>query len=281
MLSALIIVFREVLEAGLIVGIVWAIARNLAGARAWIVFGILGGLLGAGLVALFTSTISNAFQGFGQELFNAGVLAAAVAMLAWHTIWMARHGREMAAEVRQAGQDVAAGKRSFWALSVIVGMAVLREGAEVVLFLYGVAVSGGETALSLLAGGVLGLAAGALVSFLTFKGLLRIPMRHFFRVTNWLITLLAAGMAAQSVSYLEKAGVITRLGETVWDTSWLLSENSMPGRVLHVLVGYADAPTAAQLVAYVAVVAGIWFAAKLANPPHGAEAAALKRRPAA
>ena len=126
-----------------------------------------------------------------------------------------------------------------------------------------------------------GLAAGALVSFLTFKGLLRIPMRHFFRVTNWLITLLAAGMAAQSVSYLEKAGVITRLGETVWDTSWLLSENSMPGRVLHVLVGYADAPTAAQLVAYVAVVAGIWFAAKLANPPHGAEAAALKRRPAA
>lgn len=277
MLSALIIVFREVLEAGLIVGIVWAIARNLAGARGWILMGVAGGLLGAAMVAAFTSTISNAFQGFGQELFNAGVLAAAVAMLAWHTIWMARHGREMAAEVRRAGQDVVAGKRSFWALAVIVGMAVLREGSEVVLFLYGVAVSGGETALSLLTGGALGLAAGGLVSLLTFKGLLRIPMRHFFGVTNWLITLLAAGMAAQSVSYLEKAGVITRLGETMWDTSWLLSENSMLGRVLHVLVGYADAPTAAQVLAYVAVVAGIWMASRFVNPQQTASAPPLKR----
>ena len=269
MLSALIIVFREVLEAGLIIGIVWAVARGLAGARGWIMLGLAGGILGSALVALFTSAIANAFSGYGQEIFNATVLGTAVVMLGWHTMWMAHHGRTLAAEVRQVGQDVVGGKTSFVALAVIVGMAVLREGSEVVLFLYGVAVAGGETVSALIAGGLLGIATGGLVSWLTYRGLLSIPMRYFFSVTNWLITLLAAGMAAQSVSYLESAGVINVLGDAVWDSSGLLSETSIVGRIMHTLVGYTDQPSGAQLVAYIAVVAIIWAGSSHIARRHG------------
>lgn len=260
MIGALIIVFREVLEAGLIIGIVWAVASRLSSAKAWILGGVAAGLAGSAMVAAFTGAIASAFEGYGRELFNAGILATAVVLLSWHNMWMARHGRELAGELRQAGTDVVEGRRSFWALSIIVCTAVLREGSEVVLFLYGVAISDGSSGLGLLGGGIMGLVAGGIVSVLTYVGLLAIPMRHFFTVTNWLITLLAAGMAAQAVSYLEQAGVITILGQTMWDSSGLLSEKSLPGRILHTLVGYSDQPSAVQLLAYASVVIFMWFA---------------------
>ena len=106
MLGALIIVFREVIEAGLIVGIVMAATRGAPHAGRWVFVGIAGGLAGAALLAIFADKIGSAMAGIGQELFNAGVLALAVVMLAWHNIWMARHGRELAAELRNVGQAV-------------------------------------------------------------------------------------------------------------------------------------------------------------------------------
>lgn len=260
MIGALIIVFREVLEAGLIIGIVWAVASRLLSAKAWILGGVAGGLAGSVLVAAFTGAIASAFEGYGRELFNACVLGTAVVLLSWHNIWMARHGRELASDLRKAGTDVVEGRRSCWALAIIVCTAVLREGSEVALFLYGVAISDGTSGFGLLGGGFIGLVAGGTVSILTFKGLLAIPTRHFFTVTNWLITLLAAGMAAQAVSYLEQAGVVTVLDQTMWNSSGLLSEKSIPGRILHTLIGYSDQPSAAQLLAYVAVIISMWIA---------------------
>ena len=101
MLGALIIVFREVIEAGLIIGIVLAATQTVVGSRKWISIGILGGIAGSCIVAAFTSTIAAFFDGFGQELFNATILSIAVIMLAWHNIWMALHGRQMAGELLQ------------------------------------------------------------------------------------------------------------------------------------------------------------------------------------
>src|SRR5260370_34861337 len=111
MLGALIIVFREVIEAGLIIGIVLAAARGIRGRGHWVAAGVLLGTLGAGIVALFAEAIANAFEGSGQELLNASVLGAAVRMLMWHTVWMARHGGELPAERPAVGPAVPAGRR--------------------------------------------------------------------------------------------------------------------------------------------------------------------------
>lgn len=267
MIGALIIVFREMMEAGLIVGILMAATQAVAGSRIWILGGVLAGLLGSAIVATFTSFIASAFQGSGEELFNAAILAAAVLMLIWHSLWMIRNGRSLAASLKEAGKEVATGKKTFWALAVIVGTAVMREGSEVVLFLYGIAINNGSSNYGLMAGGILGVVAGGLVSALTYQGMLKIPMRHFFTVTNALITLLAAGMAAQSVSYLEKAGVSTLFSETLWDSSWLLSETSIPGRALHTLFGYVDQPSLMQLIAYIAVIVVVYGSGRLLTPP--------------
>jgi high-affinity iron transporter len=267
MLGALIIVFREVIEAGLIVGIVLAVTRGVAGRGLWVIGGVAAGLFGAALIAVFAGALANAFSGFGQEIFNASVLALAVVMLAWHNIWMASHGREMAANLRHVGQEVADGSKTLMALAIVVAVAVLREGSEVVLFLYGIAASGEAGFGGLLLGGLLGVALGGALSYVMFVGLVKIPARHLFGVTTALITFLAAGMAAQCVVFLQQAGLVTALSATIWDTSSLLPDDSLPGRVLHVLFGYVDQPSGMQALVYICVLAGIFFATRTASAP--------------
>jgi high-affinity iron transporter len=264
MLGALIIVFREVIEAGLIVGIVLAATRGVAGRGRWVSIGIGGGVAGAAVVAMFAGVISEAFQGAGQELFNACILGVAVVMLMWHNAWMARHGREIAAEMKSIGTAVSEGAKPLTALAIVIGLAVLREGSEVVLFLYGIFASGTSGA-SLLLGGVLGIAGGAVFTALTYFGLLAIPTRYIFSVTSWLIAMLAAGMAAQSVQFLNAAGLVVVLDQTVWDTSWLLSEGSILGRMMHALIGYTERPTEMQLMVYIATLFAMFLLMRVAR----------------
>jgi high-affinity iron transporter len=267
-LAALLIVFREVFEAGLIIGIVMAVTSGVVRRGLWVAAGVAAGVLGACLVAAFTGGLSELFGGSGQEVFNAGILGFAVLMLTWHNVWMSRHGRELAAEMRAAGEAVAAGSKSLLALAIVVAIAVLREGSEVVLFLYGVAAAQGGASWSMVAGGFTGLVLGALVCLMTYLGLVTIPARYLFGVTSALIALLAAGMAAQAIAFLEQANILTALDETVWDTSWILSDSSYLGRALHTLIGYVDQPTAMQLIVYAATLAIIVALMKLfAAPP--------------
>jgi high-affinity iron transporter len=257
MLASLIIVFREIIEAGLVIGIVLAATKGVPRRGWWVAYGIAGGIGGAILMAMFAARIANLFEGSGQELFNAAILTLAVIMLATHNVWMASHGRAMARDMRAIGAAVSAGRRPLAALSLVVGIAVLREGAEIVLFLYGIAVSGENSATAMLAGGVLGLAAGAVISSLMYGGLLTIPTRHLFAATTGLITLLAAGMAAQAVAFLQQGGYADALATPVWNSAWLLSEDSLAGRMLHALIGYTDQPTGLQLAIYLTTIASI------------------------
>jgi high-affinity iron transporter len=252
-LAALIIVFREVFEAGLIVGIVLAVTRSVPHRNRWIGGGVVVGVLAACVVAIFAGALSNLFAGMGQELFNAVILCVAVVMLTWHNVWMARHGSELAGELRSAGQAVVEGSKSLLALAVVVGVAVLREGSEVVLFLYGVLAAGGDTGWDVALGGFVGLALGVAVCLLTYFGLLRIPARALFTTTTVLIALLAAGMAAQATHFLEQANWLTAMDAIVWDSGWILSDSSFTGRALHTLIGYTDQPTAMQLTVYLAI----------------------------
>jgi high-affinity iron transporter len=266
MLGSLIIVFREVIEAGLILGIVLAVTQGVHGSRATIVAGVAAGVIGALLVAAFAGVIANALAGMGQEIFNASILLVAVVMLIGHNVWMASHGRELAAEVKRVGDAVRTGSRSIVALGVVCAVAVMREGSEVALFMYGLVASGGSTTSELLAGSILGLLAGAAVTAVTFLGLLKIPPRRLFAVTTVLISFVAAGLAAQAVRFLQQASVVTALPETAWDTSAVLSDTSILGRVLRTLIGYSDQPSVLQVVVYVATLAIIVALTKAFGP---------------
>ena len=255
MLASLLIVFREVLEAGLIVGIVLAATEGVAGRGRFIAGGIAAGVAGAALLAFFAGAVTDALAGYGLEIFTAGILIVAVVMLGWHNIWMASHGRQIAGAMKALGKSVATGERSLAALAVVIAVAVLREGSEVVLFLYGIAVSTQSDAWSLLGGGALGIIGGAALSWFLYRGLLVIPLRHLFAVTSWLIALLAAGMAGRAAAILAGADLIPAWGWRIWDTSWLIPDGSILGKALQALVGYSDQPMGVQILVWVVTLA--------------------------
>jgi high-affinity iron transporter len=251
MLATAVIVLREVLEAALVVSIVLAATRGVHRRGLWVGYGVAGGTLGALLVAAFAERLAAAASGLGQEIFNASVLGVAVIMLGWHQIWMSRHGRQMAAELSSVGAAVRGGSRPLYVLSIVVALAVLREGSELVLFLYGIAASGPGQTRELGSGFALGLIGGVALSLAMYLGLLRIPAKRLFTVTGWLILLLAAGMAAQAAAFLVQADILPPIGQAVWDTSRFLPDDSLVGKLLHTLIGYSAKPYGIQLGIYV------------------------------
>jgi len=249
MFGALIIVFREVLEAALVIGVVAAAVKGLPRRGRLVGTGITLGVAGAALVASGIDVISGFAHGTGQELFEAGVLAVAGLMLAWHNLWMAEHGREMAARLESLGSDVTAGREPVTMLVVVTALAVLREGSEVALFLYGIAASGVKDT-SLLIGGLLGLACGAAVGYVLFAGLSRVPLKSLFRVSNVIILFIAAGMLARGAQFLVQAGYLPALIPNVWNTSWLVAGGGVMGRSLGALVGYTPRPSLTQVLVW-------------------------------
>ncbi|HEY3521272.1 MAG TPA: FTR1 family protein [Rhodanobacteraceae bacterium] len=256
MLGVALLVFREVLEAALIVSIVAAATRGVARRGVYIGGGIALGALGAILVALCAGAIAEAVNGSGQELFNACVLFAAVLMIAWHVIWMSSHARELVQHMRSVGGAVKAGSSSLTMLFAVVALAVLREGSEIVLFLYGMA-AGGAGVGGLVTGIPLGLIGGVAVGFALYFGLLRIPLRYFFTATNWMLVLLAAGLASTAARFLVQANWLPALGSQIWNSDWLLTNGSVIGQALHILIGYDAHPAGIQIVFWLTVVVAL------------------------
>jgi len=257
MFAAAVIVFREVLEAALLVGIVAASTRAVPARDRWLAAGVAAGLAGSALVAVGTSRIAAMASGIGQELFSASILGLAIVMLASHNIWMASHGAALATGARSVGGAIRDGRRACSVLLVVVGLAVLREGSETVLFLFGIAASGEARASSMLAGGLAGLATGVAAGYALYAGLVRLPMRWIFSATGLLMLFVAAGMASQAARLLIQADVLPSLAEPLWDTSELVPETSPAGVLLHSLVGYDARPSGMQLLFYLAVLVAI------------------------
>ncbi len=247
------VVFREVIETALILGIVMAATRGMP-SRIKIAFVGLGvGLLGSMCIAFFTEAISNAAEGMGQELFNAAIMFTAVACLSWTVIWMKSHGRQLAKNLKQVGQDVVSGDRSVYVLVGVIALATFREGAEIVLFTYAMASSGAFNVSAIIAGGMVGATGGAIIGTMFYFGLLKAAQKHLFAITGWMLIFLTAGMAAHGASFLIQADILPALIPNMWDTSWLVSGHGFFGQLLSVLIGYNPRPSGMELIFYAGV----------------------------
>ena len=258
MFSTAIIIFREVFEITLILGIVMAATRGLDGRMKAVGGGFLAGLLGAFAIAAGIDTISDFAEGMGQEILNAGILFLAAFFIGWTVLWMARHAREMTAKIKHVGQNVSTGEAPLYALSAIIGFAILREGAEVVLFSYGMLASG-QSLPTILIGAAMGTAGGVLVGTLIYLGLIQLSVKHLLTVTSWLLVFLVASLTSQGVRFLVAANVISFWNMPVWDTSAYLSDTGAVGQVLHALVGYSARPIGIQLATFALILAAFTF----------------------
>jgi high-affinity iron transporter len=263
MLAALVLAFREGLEAALIVGIVLGVLRRIGRTdRVWSVWA------GAALAALISLAVGAAlyalgiaFEGRAEEIFEGTAMLLAAGVLTWMIFWMARQGRslqnELEKDVRQA--TLTGGT---WALFGLAFVAVLREGVELALFLTAAAFT--ASAGSTLLGGLLGLAAAAVAGWLLFASTRQLNLRAYFRVTGLLLLVFAAGLAAHGVHEFNEVGWIPSVVEHVWDVNPILDESSGVGQILKALVGYNGNPSLTEVVAYSAywavVLAALWLA---------------------
>lgn len=256
MLAALVVVFREALEVGLVIVMLLATTRGMTGTRSAICIGALAGCVGVTLVALGAAQIVGAFDGRGYQIFASGILLAAVVMLGWHVVWTADSARRWMEHVRSLQKRLAPGKSSATAIAALAALAVLREGSETVLYLGTLAMHGVER-MHLIAGGTLGVLLAAAISSMIHLGLATISLARVYALSGMLLTLVAAGCAAQAVRYMATAKLISVSSDALWDTSWLIAEDSWLGRLLHIVAGYVARPSATQVAAYAATATAI------------------------
>jgi high-affinity iron transporter len=268
MVAALLITFREGLEAALIVGIVLGYLKRMGYRRqAAVWWGVALAVTVSVIAGVALQALGVAFEGRGEELFEGITMLLAAGVLTWMIFWMQRQGRsirtELEADVRQA---VTSGSR--WALFALAFVAVVREGIETALFLTAAAFS--ATPAQTLIGGGLGLALAVAVGWLLFVVSVRLDVRAFFRVTSVLLILFAAGLAAHGVHELQEAGVLPVVVEHIWDINPVLDENSAVGSILKALFGYNGNPSLLEVVSYVAYYLIVGMAIRLGAPPKAA-----------
>ncbi len=264
MITAFIISFREFLEIAIIITIILAATRGVKGRNLWVCIGLGGGLVGAAIVAFFAENISSAMEGVGQEIFNAIILSVAVGMIVWTVVWMQSHGRALAQKMKQVGKSVSDGDAPLYSLAVVVSIAMWREGAEIVLFMAGTISSSNEPVISIMIAGIAGATSAILIGTLLYFGLIKLSSKHLFMVTGWLLILLACGMSAQIAGFLNAADILPAYGQ-MWDSSALLSQDSILGKILHAMLGYSERPSGIQLIFYVVSLIAINILIKITN----------------
>lgn len=242
--SAFFIVWRESLEAVLVVGILYAWVRRNAVARAttYLWGGVAGGIALAAALALAIFSVQSQLGGEALEYFQTAIIVIAAALIVQMVLWMRRHGRELARTL-QASASEAAGSGRLLGLAALAAIAVGREGAETVIFLYGLGLERGGTDLAAYLGAAAGgLAAALLTAWAMWQGALLMSWSAFFRVTGFILLLLASALVVNAVERLIGMEVLPGLVDPLWDLSGVLDDSAGVGNVVAAFTGWRARP---------------------------------------
>lgn len=266
MINAFVVVWRESLEALLVITVLLAwIARQPepAALRRSVFAGLGGGLALAAALGAATFAVQSQLQGEALEVFQAAIALASAALIVQMVAWMRRHGAGMKREL-EARAERSAGATG---VALVAAFAVAREGAETVVFLYGIGLEP-ETqgALALWTGAAAGLAAALLCAWAIARGARRLNMRTLLRASEFMLLAVATAMLGHGVERLIGLDWLPTLADPAWDSSALLDDGGGLGRVLADFAGYRARPTGSLLVAY----ALFWTVALLALWPRKA-----------
>jgi high-affinity iron transporter len=248
--ATFVITLREAFEAALLLGIVYTFLDRIGARAQWryVTTGGALGLLASVLMGLALTYVSGPLLDVGPDLIAAVVIFAAVALLTWHSWWMRSHASALRGDVVRRIEEARA-TRKFWVLGLIAFTGVFREGAETVLFLWGLLAQASIGSWSGITGGLLGVAVAAGLGWIIFHGGRQINIRTFFSVTTVILLLVAAGLFSTGLGKLQALGVLST-SEPLWDTSSVLDDHGTIGGFLGALVGYRARPSAVEVAGW-------------------------------
>ncbi len=278
--QVLFIVWRECVEALLVVGILYSWLKASPQGRRGLPYlwgGVAGGLALAGALALVLLGISEWLSDTGQEWFQGIMSLAACLLVVQMVLWMKSRGRTLKSEL-ESGARTSIANDNWWGLFALVAISVAREGSETVVFLYGTvsaasAGNGSQSVARLLLGGVAGFAAAVLTFWLLQLGGKLITWRRFFKLTEILLLLLAGSLLVGGLDHLISLGVMPTLMDPVWDSSWLLSDCAGLGKILADFAGYRAYPALSSLLCWIAYWLVVWTLLRRVGRPSQALAA--------
>ena len=270
-----LITLREAFEAALLLGVVYTYLDKIGARRhfGWVTLGGALGLAASIVMGAAVAYFSGPLVDLGPDVIAAAVIFLAVILLTWHAWWMQRHARGIRGEVERR-IDQARSTQRLWMVGLIAFTGVFREGAETVIFLWGLMAEATSAAgWGSVAAGVAGVASAGLLGWIIFCGGRRLSLGRFFTVTTVLLIFLAAGLFSTGIGRLQSLGVLPMM-TPLWDTSWLLSDSSVVGSFLAGLLGYRERPSPLEAAAHVAylLVVGFVILGGAWRRPHSASA---------
>jgi high-affinity iron transporter len=268
--QALLITFREALEALLIVGIITSYLKRVNHAQytkyVWLGAGLA--VLASVGVALLFQVVFTGFAAMGSEMYlKISIMFISAALLTHMVFWMAEHSRDMKKNM-EGKMDYFISTGNMVGMVIHSFLVVLREGVETVFFF--AAITGGNIGAAMQGwGAITGIVLAAVVSYLFFKGTMRVPLKTFFKVTGAFIILIAAGLLVQGISMLQDLNIIGSVMPHVYDITWFLPEHPIDyehylrdhgvapvlsgdiGIFLKALFGYSSMPSIEEVITYI------------------------------
>lgn len=255
--ATFLVVFREGLEASLIVGIILTTLARLKQKKYFphVFWGALLAVVVSIGLGFMLASLAESVQGGVEAIMEGAISLLACAVLTYMVFWMHKQARKLKSEI-ESNVEMAVTSGELAAILSLVFLSVAREGAETVLFLQAIALQA-SGAVSFW-GAVSGLGLAVAICMAIFVGGRRIPLRPLFKWSGNLLLLMSAGLLAYGLHELEEAGIVPGIISPVWNVNHILNEKAGAGSFLKALFGYNGNPSLTEVISYIVYLAAVF-----------------------
>lgn len=262
MFQITIAVFREFLEISILLSLFGAFASNIKNFRSLFFSGILLGAIGAGVIALFTEQISDTLDGMGHEIFMGCVVLFTSLLICSTLIWMKGYSQKLKTRIAEFNEGYDESLSSKIMIISLIATTIFREGSEIVLILYSISAIDGASSILYIQGFFLGAVLGISFGVGLYYGVFRFAAKYIFSVCSFIMTFIAAGLAAEAAKIFASVGLIEIFTDPLWNTSFIVSDDSTLGKILNVMMGYTAKPSGIELIFYLSTLSIIFISSQ-------------------
>jgi high-affinity iron transporter len=262
MFNIALVLFRELLEIFVILGVITASTQSVQNSKIYIASGILTGLVLTSTLAFFVNNLTFSFGGFGEEVTDVIIIAITVVLVAITAIWVNGADARLRAQINKASSAAEHSTLDKIILITVIAMTIFREGVEIAIFISAFSSAYEIPPTEYAIGLGLGMFSGIFAGISIYYGLNKFAIKYLFKISFIFLTLIAASLASEAAGIMTSIGMISILNTPIWDSSWIISNLSITGRILKILVGYTSKPNCIQIIAYTFTIVLIYICSK-------------------